>query len=272
MILFIVALWFEATLIIENYGLEKDKEDNLFEIYKNKKYLLIISGVGMTKSIMATTYLLSKYRDIKLIINFGVCGSNFDKLKIGDVIVPNKITNINTNLSIYPEILFKHNFIEVELLTCSKIMKKSDENLIKSISIIDMEAYGFCEAASFFVNIHKIHIIKIVSDFLNIEGITPKKVIDIINLNIQNVFEYLEKVERNLSIQNIFNEIELDKIKNYSESCKFSQTMNYEFLNILKYLKVTQNEFVLENYFDYIVLNKNEGKKYLEKLRKSCVE
>lgn len=166
MIIIVCALEIEAREIIKYYNLKKDNDIKKFQVYKNSDITLIIGGVGVFNSTVATTYILTLCSPDYL-INIGVCGSS--KYHLGDIILANKI--IYKNHSFYPEVIFKHNFREDTICARDEIATNN-----KNGNNVDMESFGVCESGKHFLNSSQIVVIKIVSDNLeNAKSITDRK-------------------------------------------------------------------------------------------------
>lgn len=77
-------MYLEAKPFIEQLELKKDLEFYKFQIFRNDKFALLITGVGKVKAAIAITYLFSLYRanDEDLLINIGVCGAKNQDISI----------------------------------------------------------------------------------------------------------------------------------------------------------------------------------------------
>ena len=164
MLYIVIALYIEAKPLISLFNLKKDNTYTKFQVFSNENIKLIISGTGKIKSATALTYLISN-KDIKendYIINIGFIASSNNNSQLGDIVYISKIQNAYSDTTFYPEMIYKHNFLEGSLTTFDKII----ENKIENVEYIDMEAYGFFQTASIFFKKDKIIVLKIVSDIL----------------------------------------------------------------------------------------------------------
>jgi adenosylhomocysteine nucleosidase len=131
MIYIVTALAQEAIPLIQHFKLKKDLSHTKFDLYRNDMIKLIVSGTGKLKSAVATTYLLLKEPPKKSdkILNFGICGSGLEKHKSGQIFLINKIEDLNSGKTYYPEILFSHLLPEEAIFysreTCNQIQIKS---------------------------------------------------------------------------------------------------------------------------------------------------
>lgn len=271
MLYIVTALYIEAKPLISLFNLKKDNTYTKFQVFSNKNIKLIISGTGKIKSATALTYLISN-KDIKkndYIINIGFIASSNNNSQLGDIVYISKIQNAYSDTTFYPEMIYKHNFLEESLTTFDKIVEKKIEN----IEYIDMEAYGFFQTASIFFKKDKIIVLKIISDILK-EKLEDRILIDFKNENLFNenykkIYDFLLKfVNTPTDNENNFNNNEQDLIKKVLENLKLSDTMTYDFFNILKYLKIKyRNIDILKKYENIEVNSKVQGKKIFEEIK-----
>ena len=271
MLYIVTALYIEAKPLISLFNLKKDNTYTKFQVFSNENIKLIISGTGKIKSATALTYLISN-KDIKendYIINIGFIANSNNSSQLGDIVYISKIQNAYSDTTFYPEMIYKHNFLEGSLTTFDKIIEKKIEN----IEYIDMEAYGFFQTASIFFKKDKIIVLKIISDILK-EKLEDRILIDFKNENLFNenykkIYDFLLKfVNTPTDNKNNFNNNEQDLIKKVLENLKLSDTMTYDFFNILKYLKIKYGNIdILKKYENIEVNSKVQGKKIFEEIK-----
>ena len=271
MLYIVTALYIEAKPLILLFNLKKDNTYTKFQVFSNENIKLIISGTGKIKSATALTYLISN-KDIKeneYIINIGFIASLNNNSQLGDIVYISKIQNAYSDTTFYPEIIYKHNFLEGSLTTFDKII----DNKIENIEYIDMEAYGFFQTASIFFKKDKIIVLKIISDILK-ENVKDRILFDfeddnLFNESYKKIYDFLLKfVNIPTDSRNNFNNNEQDLIKKVLENLKLSDTMTYEFFNILKYLKIKYGNIdILKKYENIEVNSKVQGKKIFEEIK-----
>ncbi len=168
----VTALISEAQPIIEFLNLTK-KEDKNFPIFTNHNTMLIVSGIGKINSAIAVTYI----KPTNKIINIGICGSSTHEIgnlyKIKKIIDKNsqKVVHLNPN---------------GETLTCVDT-PQNNPSLFKN-TLVDMESFGFFQAARKFVDKENILLYKIVSDKISDTILTPKEVHDLITPHLRKLF------------------------------------------------------------------------------------
>ena len=271
MLYLVTALYIEAKPLISLFNLKKDNTYTKFQVFSNENIKLIISGTGKIKSATALTYLISN-KDIKeneYIINIGFIASLNNNSQLGDIVYISKIQNAYSDTTFYPEIIYKHNFLEGSLTTFDKII----DNKIENIEYIDMEAYGFFQTASIFFKKDKIIVLKIISDILK-ENVKDRILFDfeddnLFNESYKKIYDFLLKfVNIPTDSRNNFNNNEQDLIKKVLENLKLSDTMTYEFFNILKYLKIKYGNIdILKKYENIEINSKVQGKKIFEEIK-----
>ena len=238
MLYIVTALYIEAKPLISLFNLKKDSKYTKFQVFSNENIKLIISGTGKIKSAIALTYLISN-KDIKdndYIINIGFIASSNNNSQLGDIVYISKIQNAYSDTTFYPEMIYKHNFLEGSLTTFDKII----ENKIENVEYIDMEAYGFFQTASIFFKKDRIIVLKIVSDILK-EKLKDRILFDfkddnLFNESYKKIYDFLLKfINIPDNNKNNFNNSEQDLIKKVLENLKLSDTMTYEFFNILNF-------------------------------------
>ena len=271
MLYIVTALYIEAKPLISLFNLKKDNTYTKFQVFSNENIKLIISGTGKIKSATALTYLIS-HKDIKendYIINIGFIAGSNNNSQLGDIVYISKIQNAYSDTTFYPEIIYKHNFLEGSLTTFDKII----DNKIENIEYIDMEAYGFFQTASIFFKKDKIIVLKIISDILK-ENVKDRILFDfeddnLFNESYKKIYDFLLKfVNIPTDSRNNFNNNEQDLIKKVLENLKLSDTMTYELFNILKYLKIKYGNIdILKKYENIEINSKVQGKKIFEEIK-----
>ena len=268
MLYIVTALYIEAKPLISLFNLKKDNSYTKFQVFSNEDVKLIISGTGKVKSATALTYLVSK-EDIKkndYIVNIGFVASNKNS-QLGDIVYVSKIQNAYSNFDFYPEMIYKHNFLEGSLTTFDSIVEKKIEN----IEYIDMEAYGFFQTASIFFKKDKIMVLKIVSDILE-DKVEDRILVDFKDENLfsesyNNIYKFLVNF-KTVNDDSDFTITEQELIKKVLENLRLSDTMTYELFNILRYLKIKYGNIdILKKYENIEVTSKVQAKKLFEEIK-----
>ncbi len=251
----VIALPCEAKFIIQTLNLKKDVAEHTFEIYHNqdKTLCLIVSGIGKINAAIATTY-IAQYANVKQqgFINIGIAAGPYE---IGIMFLAHKLYDPIINKTFYPKINFLKNYPSRSLETIE--IPNSDYLMEK---MIDMEAYGFYQAAIKFTTQEFIQVIKIISDnstetrqkisteFVN--QLMKKNINDILNV-INSSHELLDKETIRLAQSKYFVEL--------VQSFHFSQQQKLQLARLLQRAEI----FLNETQINTIIKNANSSKSLL---------
>ena len=192
MIVIVTALHAEAKPLIRHWRLKKDLSVTSHQLFLNDQMLLIVSGIGKCRAAAATGYIagLKAGADIKAFLNIGVCAAS-PKFKIADCYFINKIRCLSSAKSVYPDVLINHSLEEASLLTVEQPAKESSfQN--EGFELLDMEGFGFFQAASQFLSPDKIACLKVVSDHLQPKTVTAALATQLIEQNLRNIDSLVE--------------------------------------------------------------------------------
>ena len=243
MINLVVATYSEAEPLINKLSLKKLTNSKNFDIFFNKKYSLIISGIGKINSALSVAEIFYRLKqDFNNVwINIGIAGHKI--CQIGKLLAVNKITDYES------ENAFIH-FLKDVNISKENCITFSKPNYNYSNILYDMEASGFFLAANKFSTKELIHSLKIVSDneSLSSQTFNKEEIKELIRANIDEILDFLEIIEstwNNFFLQK--NKIE-QKIKN--DLSKFRKTFSeenqlYSLLKIL-YNSPLENKDVLD--------------------------
>lgn len=274
MIYIAMAMPIEAKVIISKFNLKRDNSIKKFQVFKNEEICLIITGIGMIKSLIATTHILSieNVKKDDILVNIGVCGAkDKNKFNIGDIVLANKIVDRNNEYVIYPDMVFTHIFKEGSLETHNEVVKSS-ENVKEDI--VDMEASGVLKAASYFFDNSQIFSIKIVSDYLD-KSVEREEVEKLIGDRIDEIFSWIFRISKfNQSNEINFSDDEKKVIEKFVVKMKFSESMKNDFINYSEYFKIIGENIIslLSKYENVEVKDKKEGKKILDEIRGKIIK
>ena len=231
----VVAHLLEAKALIAHFKLKKTT-DQPFAIYQNDSVSLIISGMGVLKASIATTYILSTMDNVRHIHNIGTAGSADETIPIGSLFLINKIRF--TNRSYYPDILLTHPLQETSLTTLLEPASKEERNIIDT-KLVDMEAVGFFEASCKLASLSQISILKIVSDHLlenKNEKFGKDFVLHLFEQNIEKIADFITHYATNH--QPLLSAQEQKEIEELSHKHSLSFTKKQQFLQHIQYSKL----------------------------------
>ncbi len=178
MIYVVTAFKAEAECLIDFFAL-KLKKKSPFSIYEAKDLKVIISGIGAYNSAIATSHLLSSYPSPKRIINFGIAASTKDG-NIGDIYKIKKIIDKPSD---------KVYHLESGQASITTVAKAQDHKSSINSDLVDMESSGFYLSSKSFLELEKIEIYKIVSDFLDPKSIDKNSTKKLLSKNIDKIIK-----------------------------------------------------------------------------------
>lgn len=268
MIYIAVALGIEAKPIIRYFNLKRDNEIKKLQVFKSERVTLVVTGVGILKSAIALTHLLSQIeiREDDIFLNIGVCGAKSEKYRIGEVVLCNRVINSDLKRSYYPDMVFIHPFREGSLESFNTPIYCGDE---VEGDLVDMEGAGLFEATTYFFQSYQLNFLKIVSDYLDRE-IESKDVEKLIEKSLPKIDDWVKerekfKVEKEVE----FSFDEKQEFENLVKRARFTTTMEIELKNLLIYYKLSGENIlnILEKYKDIEIKDKRDSKKILEEIK-----
>jgi len=181
MITFITALYQEAKPLIQNLQLKKHSSETLYQFYEGDQIRLLITGTGMMSASAAVARHFALYpahSSQDLVVNLGVAGyvpSGNTTASVGDLFFISKITEAATGRTFYPDLLYRHSFRLMPVLTvpvvCTSALKLPEETLL------DMEASALYQTLLPHVSPDRMLFFKVISDIPGnpmTEPVTPE--------------------------------------------------------------------------------------------------
>lgn len=268
MIYIAVALGIEAKPIIKFFNLKRDNEIKKVQVFKNERITLIITGVGILKSAITLTYILSKLdiHEDDMFLNLGICGAKNKDFTLGDIVLCNKVISSEIKKSYYPDMLFVHPFKEGSLESFNTPIY-SGEGVLGDL--VDMEGAGLIEASTYFFQSYQLNFIKIVSDHLNM-GISSEEVEKLLENSLNKIGEWLKQRESiEIEREVTFSTEERKLINLLVEKTHFTATMVNELESLLLYYKLNGKNLleILDGYRGIEIKDKRESKRVLEEIR-----
>lgn len=276
MVYFLTALYYEAKDIICHYKMKKVIGITKFQVFKGENEILIISGTGGIKAIVAATYLLTNFEhnEDDIFVNIGTCGSVKNNFREGEVFLCNKLVDNFSKKAFYPDMLFKNPFNEGILESFSNVVNANIEQNIEA-DIVDQEGAFVYEAVSMFFNPQNIYIIKIVSDMLNSSLVTPQSIERLMGEAMPEVYNWLkERVKVKFNNQDIISMEEYKLLKDLSENIKLTLAMDIELKKLSKQYKIRNGYIidVINKYKNSECKSKIEGKRVFGELKTRLME
>ncbi len=189
------ALHSEARPLIEHFDLEKSTDSKRLDLFENDELKLIVSGIGKLRSAIATSYLLTRNMTSGhgAVINIGIGGSVTKNRPIGELSYVHKITDHATGREYFPEAVLSHDMPGAEVETFDKPVGQNEKISITG-DLVDMEASGFYQASSLFVETHAVYCLKVVSDYLEWSHLSKEFVSGLIHRNMPTINRFFQRL------------------------------------------------------------------------------
>ncbi len=284
MILITTALYCEALPFIQLYHLKKDTAFVKFQVFKNEDMLLLITKPGAVQAAIAVASLCTAIAPAAgdIFLNLGVCGTHRESDSLGSVFLCNQIIDKESKRSFYPDLLLAHPYEERCVITSPVIInnKETDSERTGSypgVYLIDMEASGLFQAASYFYQPHQMIFLKIVSDYLKNTDMAPEKITGLIQGNMTAITEWISQVKDGFSkAAPTFTSEEEKLLTELAVDLRLSVSSELKLRQLFKYYKLKEGGFAgrLKGFLSDTPLpckTKTEGKKYFEQLKQTFI-
>ena len=168
MITFFTALYPEAKGLIEHLNLKQNSNETLYRLFEGEQVRLVITGVGMISAATAAARHFANYPVISaqdLVVNLGVAGlskNSTSDYHIGDLFLASGLTEAATGRTFYPDLLYKHPFRCLPLITFPTIC--NDSSTLVESTLIDMEAAALYQALLPHFSPDRMFFFKVISD------------------------------------------------------------------------------------------------------------
>ena len=281
MIYVFMALYVEAKPLIEKLDLKKINSRFKFTQYASPEICLTITGVG---SIAASTAVgaVCASRDIDaadILVNIGSCAGSASSLH--GIYLIHKITDEVTGRTYYPDMLYKHTFDEVEIITIPSVKTREKvESVSNSRLLYDMEAAAIYQAGSYFVGPHQMQFLKVVSDEGNGAAVTPDMLTECMNMYVDEMAELLDTLQaitKEWQEQKfVFSEEETGMVAQLCEDLHCSAVMKASVEQLCRYWKLSGIDYVsyISDMYAQGLLpckDKREGKRRIDAFRKELL-
>lgn len=281
MIYVFMALYAEAKPLIEKLELKKINSRFKFTQYESPEICLTITGVG---SIAASTAVgaVCASRDIDaadILVNIGSCAGSASSLH--GIYLIHKITDEVTGRTYYPDMLYKHTFDEVEIITIPSVKTREKVEIVSNPRLLyDMEAAAIYQAGSYFVGPHQMQFLKVVSDEGNGEAVTPDMLTECMHMHVDAMAELLDTLQaitKEWQEQKlVFSEDETGLVAQLCEDLHCSAVMKASVEQLCRYWKLSGMDY--EAYISQMYAqgllpckDKREGKRRIDAFRKELL-
>ena len=311
MLYFITAIYPEAHPVIGHFSM-RAQGGRFGDIYCSEDALLTVSGSGPVNASAAVAELLSLFppADCDFLVNIGICGAPFpgDSSKasgaapeasalnafenssalspaVGDCFRINKVTDGDTGMEFYPDIMTAPSFREAALTTVSR--PATDPH-----GLTDMEGSAVIKTALHAFSPDRIFLYKIVSDFgipassgslsdireAESPVLGPDDVSRLVRSFLSAVIKEVTGYASLLPPPSGLTEAELAAADRLSEAIDASESMRMECLRLARYLHYRDGDAAgtILSFLDGLLpadghFRRKEGKVILEQFRQFCL-
>ena len=189
--LIITALPDEARPFIDRFKLASDENQSDLRVFSNETCSLLITGIGddRVKSVLPVFLERIPNFDNIVLFNVGIAGGHPDKTEIGEVYLVNSVTNDETIDKYSLTIPVKNEFNTMALMTVAKGITTGH---VGYDGLVDMEAASITTTAISYLNIDKIAVIKVVSDYMDNADWSSMNVYEIIRSKLDSICAFME--------------------------------------------------------------------------------
>lgn len=267
----ILALHCEARPLIRHLTLRQDVTQKGFAFFHGADTVLAVTGIGKLRSAIAVSRLLTLYPPDKQshLINLGVCGASRKTAALSTLYRINQITDISSGRACYPDMLIRQNLPEAPLET-SDIPVHRPGTEESTLRLYDMEGSGFYEAARKFVSADRIHLLKIVSDYLEVNTLSEAGIANAVEANLPAVLEFLAALRNYASAPPaLLSADDINLLNSLSQRFHFTAAQQDQLANMATSFVVrsAQDLSQLQNFGSRLAKNKQDSARIFEEIK-----
>ena len=279
MIYMFAALYAEAKPFIQHFQLKKDKNNRKFQGFCNpeKEIYLVITGVGSVAAAVAIGSVCTEYeiQEEDFLINVGTCAARDHR---GEVYLCNKITEQSSGRTFYPDLLYKHNLAESNIVTVGKPVTAGlqEQSVDDTLTLYDMEAAAVYQAGAYFFGPHQMSFLKVVSDHGDEQPVTREQMEMLMEESALPMILYVEQLYKialeERSQKRVLSKSMEQLISKVCEDLHCSKTMEAYLWQHFRYLMLTgvDVQAQIREWYEEEKLpcrDRREGKKCFEELK-----
>lgn len=170
------ALYCEAKPFITYFQLRKSERFHRFQVFTGNNMVLIITGTGELESSVAVASVCSTYVPMEgdIFLSFGSGKALSEHMPIGEICLLNRITQVVTDKTFYPEIMLNHPFHEAQCISGIRSMPVNSVDWHRYLHVeagllplFDMASSASYMSASYFFDLHHMVFLRLVSGCLS---------------------------------------------------------------------------------------------------------
>ena len=235
--LLVTALYEEAKPFIEITKCKKAQDRGNLNVYANDKVSILITGYGKVPAAVAVSRLLQSMgvEPLGHIVNVGICGASDTSMPIGSIHLMHTLTDQATGRNYFPDRLYASPYPEGTLITVDQGQSAQDA---RKNSFYDMEASGVFQAATQFVTSDRVHFLKVVSDHLEPEAVTPQGLQETMKQAAPSIMEFVDSLPAIESVDTL-QPVEQKYLEQIQKHWKLTQTQFHQLKDATIYHNLT---------------------------------
>lgn len=276
MIYIFTALYYEAQIFIQKYNLIKNQERTWFqEFYSETAGIrLAITGVGELAAAAVVSSVCSLYKPAPndFLLNIGLCAHTAHH---NGIFLCNKIIEQATGKTFYPDMLYRHNFLEGTIVTGMQLWE--DKAYYIPAIMYDMEAAAVYQTGIHFFSPHQMVFLKIVSDKGSAKEVSKEQAVLLMEQYKNHIFDYIKQLSVIAKDQHSFQNLQSEKnekiVEAFCADIHCSKAMKDAIKQYIHYLTLSNIDYIsiIQDMYQQNQLpckDKKEGKLYLEEFKK----
>lgn len=264
-----MALYAEAKPLMKRLQLKRENVPCGFDVYADQEaeIHLLLTGTGSIAAATAVGSCMTYYGvgagDI--LINIGTCAA---KSETSNIFLCNRITEQISGYTFYPDIWYRHDFAEAELITVPKVL---EQGVLSAGNLYDMEAAAIYQAASYYLGPHQMCFLKIISDTGDGRTVTAEMLTDLVERNSDRILGQIDWLR-----QFVFEPQSQEDCERLCAELHCSQTMRAAVEQCVRYWTLAGVDYqkILRQMRENGLLpcrDKREGKQRFEELRRQLL-
>jgi hypothetical protein len=280
MIYIFTALYCEAHIFIQKYNLIKNQEITWFQEFYNKTtgIRLAVTGVGEIAAAAVVSSICSLYKPAPndMLLNIGLCAHTVQN---NGIFLSNKIIEQVTGKTFYPDILYRHNFLEGTIITGMQLLNNENynNNYNNIAPMYDMEAAAIYQVGIHFFGPHQMFFLKIVSDKGSAKEVSKEHAAHIMEQYQDCIFDFIKQLF-DIIQKSSYYKIQISKederiIETFCTDLHCSKAMRDSLKQYIRYLMLSNTDYIsiIQNMYKEHLLpckDKKEGKLRFEEFKK----
>ncbi len=283
MIYIFTALYCEAHIFIRHFNLVKNQQSTWYQQFYNETagMLLTVTGVGEIAAAAVVGSVCSIYKPTQndFLFNIGICAHSTQN---NGIFLCNKIMEQATGRTFYPDMPYRHHFVEGAVVTGMYPYHSNHDDIHLSAGapvgmLYDMETAAVYQIGNHFFGPHQMIFLKIVSDQGVVEDVSKERTMLLMEQYKDSIFDFIGQM---LTITQIIGcnkeslgQEEETLIEAFCADLHCSKAMYDSMKQYIRYLALEKIDYVslIQELYEKKLLpckDKREGKRRFEEFKR----